>query len=147
MGLVAFVSYLKTKGGLETSDGYFLAGRGLTGTFIAGSLVLTNLSAEHLIGLNGNSYRGNMSGMGWEVTAAIAIIIMALYFLPKYLGGAFTTLPEFLTTRYDETVRRYSVILFMMGYILVTIPATLYAGAIAILELFDIPILLMVWDF
>jgi SSS family solute:Na+ symporter len=141
MGLVAFVSYLKTKGELDTSDGYFLAGRGLTGYFIAGSLVLTNLSAEHLIGLNGNSYRSNMSAMGWEVTAAIAIIIMALYFLPKYLGGAFTTLPEFLTTRYDETVRRYSVILFMMGYILVTIPATLYAGAIAILELFDIPTL------
>lgn len=139
MGLVAFISYLKTKGEVETSDGYFLAGRGLKGTFIAGSLVLTNLSAEHLIGLNGNSYRGNMSAMGWEVTAAVAIMIMAVYLLPKYLGGAFTTLPQFLTTRYDEGVRRYSVVLFMMGYILVTIPATLYSGAIAILELFDIP--------
>ena len=142
MALVAYVSYLKTKGEVETADGYFLAGRGLTGTFIAGSLLLTNLSAEQLIGLNGNSYRGNMSAMGWEVQAALAIIIMAMYLLPKYLGGAFSTLPEFLTTRYDETVRRYSVVLFMMGYILVTIPACLYAGAIAILELFDIPTLL-----
>jgi len=56
MGIVAWVSYQKTKGITDTKDGYFLAGRGLTGVFIAGSMVLTNLSAEHLIGLNGSAY-------------------------------------------------------------------------------------------
>ncbi|TYS73958.1 solute:sodium symporter family transporter [Sutcliffiella horikoshii] len=142
MGLVAWFSYLKTRGGVNDSTGYFLAGRGLTGMFIAGSLLLTNLSAEQLVGLNGASYGKNMTNMAWEVTAAFAITIMALYLLPKYLGGAFTTLPEFLSTRYDEGVRRYTVILFMLGYILVTIPSTLYSGALAILKLFDVPELL-----
>lgn len=142
MAVVAWISYLLTKGEVETSDGYFLAGRGLKGTFIAGSLLLTNLSAEQLIGLNGNAYGSNMSAMGWEVSAAIAIMLMAVYILPKYLGGAFTTLPEFLTTRYDGGVRKLSVLLFMAGYVLVTIPATLYSGALAILELFDVPALL-----
>ncbi|MGM0804389.1 MAG: solute:sodium symporter family transporter [Bacillota bacterium] len=142
MGLVAWISYLKTKGETEDSTGYFLAGRGLNGTFIAGSLLLTNLSAEHLIGLNGQGYRTNMSNMAWEVTAGFAIVIMALYLLPKYLGGAFTTLPEFLSTRFDEGVRRYTVLLFMLGYILVTIPSTLYSGALTILKLFDVPGLL-----
>lgn len=142
MGLVAWFSYLKTRGEVNDSTGYFLAGRGLTGMFIAGSLLLTNLSAEQLVGLNGASYGKNMTNMAWEVTAAFAITIMALYLLPKYLGGAFTTLPEFLSTRYDEGVRRYTVLLFMLGYILVTIPSTLYSGALAILKLFDVPELL-----
>ncbi|MFP3339933.1 hypothetical protein R0J91_18290, partial [Micrococcus sp. SIMBA_131] len=68
MALVAWVSYLKTRNSVNDSDGYFLAGRGLTGGFIAGSLLLTNLSAEQLIGLNGQAYRTNLSNMAWEVT-------------------------------------------------------------------------------
>lgn len=86
MAIVGWIAYKKTKGEVDTQDGYFLAGRGLTGTFIAGSLLLTNLSAEQLIGLNGSAFGFNMSSMAWEVTAGAAIIVMALYFLPKYLG-------------------------------------------------------------
>ena len=56
MALVAWVSWYKTRGTTETREGYFLAGRGLGATFIAGSLLLTNLSAEQLIGLNGSAY-------------------------------------------------------------------------------------------
>ncbi|QTL99763.1 solute:sodium symporter family transporter [Iocasia frigidifontis] len=139
MALVAWIAYQKTKGEVSSADGYFLAGRGLTGIFIAGSLLLTNLSAEQLIGLNGQSYRLNMSNMGWEVTAGFAIIIFALYLLPKYLRGAFTTLPAFLSDRYDEGVRRLSVYLFMLGYVFVTIPSVLYSGSLAVLKLFDVP--------
>lgn len=139
MGLVAWYSYVKTKGEVGDSAGYFLAGRGLTGGFIAGSLLLTNLSAEQLVGLNGQAYRTNLSNMAWEVTAAFAIIIMAIYLLPKYLRGNFTTLPEFLSKRYDEGVRQYSVLLFMLGYILVTAPSMLYSGALAVLQLFNFP--------
>ena len=142
MGLVAWVSYLKTRGEVGTKDGYFLAGRGLSGVFIAGSLLLTNLSAEQLIGLNGSAYGFNLSSMAWEVTAAIATVFMAMVFLPKYLAGAFATLPQFLKSRFDEDVRRYSVILFMLGYGLVTIPSVLYSGSVAVMQLFDIPALL-----
>ena len=126
MALVGWIAYQKTKGEVDTQDGYFLAGRGLTGTFIAGSLLLTNLSAEQLIGLNGSSFGFNMSSMAWEVTAGVAIIVMALYFLPKYLGGAFSTLPQFLESRFDSGVRRMTVVLFLFGYGLITIPSVLY---------------------
>jgi SSS family solute:Na+ symporter len=142
MALVAFISYQKTKGEVNTKDGYFLAGRGLTGVFIAGSMLLTNLSAEQLIGLNGSAYGYNMSSMAWEVTAAVSTIAMALIFLPRYLSGAFTTLPEFLSNRFDDDVRRLTVILFMVGYGLVTIPSVLYSGSIAVMRLFDVPTLL-----
>ena len=141
MVIVAIISYRKTRGEVSTRDGYFLAGRGLSAVFIAGSMLLTNLSAEQLIGLNGSAYGFNLSSMGWEVTAAFATICMAFIFLPRYLAGAFTTLPGFLADRFDDDVRRMTVILFMVGYGLITIPSVLYAGSIAVLQLFDVPAL------
>ena len=147
MALVAWISYLQTRGETQTKDGYFLAGRNLGGLFIAGSLLLTNLSAEQLIGLNGSAYGYNLSSMAWEVTAAAATVAMAFIFLPRYLSGAFTTLPEFLKSRYDIQVQRLSVILFMLGYGLVTIPSVLYSGSIAVIRIFDIETLLGVGQF
>ncbi|MEM9621885.1 MAG: solute:sodium symporter family transporter, partial [Pseudomonadota bacterium] len=142
MALVGWVAYVKTRGAVSTQEGYFLAGRGLTGTFIAGSLLLTNLSAEQLIGLNGSAYGFNMSSMAWEVTAGFAIIVMALVFLPRYLSGAFATLPQFLEDRFDGSVRRLTVVLFLLGYGLITIPSILYSGALAVMRIFDVPGLL-----
>jgi len=139
MALIAWISWRKTRGQTDTREGYFLAGRGLTAGFIAGSLLLTNLSAEQLIGLNGSAYGHNLSSMAWEVTAAIATVAMAFLFLPRYLAGAFTTLPEFLADRFDPTVRRMSVLLFMLGYGLVTIPSVLYSGSLAVMQFFDVP--------
>ena len=146
MGLVAFIAYRQTRGETESSDGYFLAGRGLGAPIIAGSLLLTNLSAEQLIGLNGSAYGFNLSSMAWEVTAAVATVFMAFIFLPRYLAGAFTTLPEFLNQRFDDDVRRMTVILFMLGYGLVTIPSVLYSGSLAVMKLFAIPELLAIND-
>lgn len=142
MALVAFISWRKTRGEVGTQEGYFLAGRGLSAVFIAGSLLLTNLSAEQMIGLNGSAYGFNLSSMAWEVTAAFATVCMAFIFLPRYLAGAFSTLPQFLCDRFDDSVRRMTVILFMVGYGLVTIPGVLYSGSIAVLQLFDMPGLL-----
>ncbi len=147
MAFVAWVSYLKSRGEAGSRDGYFLAGRGLSGLFIAGSLLLTNLSAEQLIGLNGSAYGFNMSSMAWEVTAAISTVAMAFLFLPRYLAGAFTTLPEFLRERFDPQVQLMAVILFMLGYGLVTIPSVLYSGSIAVMSLFDVPGLFGLGDF
>lgn len=147
MAGVAYISYRASRDEVQTQDGYFLAGRNLGGLFIAGSLLLTNLSAEQLIGLNGSAYGHNMSSMAWEVTAAISTIAMAMIFLPRYLKGAFTTLPEFLNDRYDADVRRYSVVLFMLGYGLVTIPSVLYSGSIAVIKIFDVPTLLGLSEF
>ena len=140
LALVGWASYLKTKGTTGTADGYFLAGRSLTGTFVAGSLLLTNLSAEQLIGLSGSAYATNLSSMAWEVTAGIATVVMALVFLPRYLRAGFTTLPQFLAERYDDRVRRASAILFVIGYTLITIPSVLYAGSVAVVTLVDLPV-------
>ncbi len=138
--MVGFIAWVRTRRErLDTSDGYFLAGRGLTGWVIAGSMILTNLSAEHLVGLNGQSYSINLSGMAWECTAAFATIVMALYFLPRYLRGAFTTLPEFFEDRYDASTRRLMSLLLLAGYMAITLPAgVLYPGAVAVNRIFNI---------
>lgn len=139
MVLIFIVTYYKARGETKSTEGYFLAGRGLTGTFIAGLVLLTNLSAEQLIGLNGQAYRSNLSNMAWEVTAPIAIVIMALFLLPKYLEGAFTTLPEFLSNRYDSGVQQMTAGLFLLSYVFVMIPSTLYSGSLAVLRIFNVP--------
>lgn len=137
--LVAVVaSKLVTSDDQSTSKGYFLAGNGLSGLFIAGSMMLTNLSAENLVGLSGQSYGFNMSGMAWEATASVATVVMAFVFLPLYLKKGYTTLPEFMEDRYGGFIRRTVSLLFMIGYLFVGIPVCLYAGAIGFNQIFDL---------
>lgn len=134
MALVAYISYRLTRGRVSDSTGFFLAGRSLTGTFIAGSLLLTNISAEQIIGLAGSAYAFNLSSMAWEIGAVVAIMITALVFLPRYLANGFTTLPQFLGERFSPAIRFATVALFLLGYGLVTIPSVLYSGTIAVVE-------------
>ena len=85
-GLVAFLTWRLTRNtDINTDEGYFLAGRSLTAIFVAGSLLLTNLSTEQLIGLNAGSFNDGLSLMCWETVAGISLVMLALYFLPRYL--------------------------------------------------------------
>ncbi|KEI08674.1 symporter [Clostridium sp. K25] len=136
--IVAIISYIKTKGSDSTAKGYFLAGRGLSATVIASSMVLTSLSTEQLVGVNGDSYASNFSIMAWTVVSIIPLIVLAVYLLPKYLKGGFTTIPEFFQERYDEKTRRLMSILFLIGYTFVMIPGSLYSGAIAFTKIFNV---------
>lgn len=104
--LVAVISYVKTKGDDQsTADGYFLAGRGLPGFVIAGSLLLTNLSAEQLVGTNGQTWSVGMSPMAFEIVAAPCCIVLALFAAPRYLKSGITTIPELIGLRYDRSTK------------------------------------------
>jgi SSS family solute:Na+ symporter len=105
---------------------------------IAGSLILTNLSTEHLIGLNADAYRHTIAVMAWETTAALAMVLMALYFLPKYLSRGLTTIPQFLADRYDQTTRVVATVLFLLSYTVAILPIVLLFGASGLENLFDI---------
>lgn len=125
-GLVALISWYKTKEeNLSTKEGYFLAGRGLSGLVIAGSLEMTNLSTEQLVGQAGQSYSTNMGAMSWSVNASIALLALALIFLPKYLKAGITTIPEFLEVRFDRTTKQIISFLFLLGYMLTYLPTVL----------------------
>jgi len=141
--LVAIISYYKTRNTGETSsDGYFLGGRSLTAGVIAGSLLLTNLSTEQIVGLNGASYTSGLSVMVWETLAAIAMVVTAIFLLPRYLKGGLTTVPGFLAKRFDVTTKTLTSVLFLTGYVVVLLPVILYSGSLAISGMFGIPELL-----
>jgi len=141
--LVAVISYLATRKTEESSsDGYFLGGRSLTAGVIAGSLLLTNLSTEQIVGLNGAAYESGLSVMVWETLAAVAMIITAIFLLPKYLKGGLTTVPGFLARRFDTTTKTLTSVLFLSGYVVVLLPVILYSGSLAISGMFNIPELL-----
>lgn len=141
--VVAVISWFLTKNeDLKSNTGYFLGGRSLSGIVIAGSLILTNLSAEQLVGLNGNGFSSGLSSMSWEVTSGITLVFMALIFLPRYLKGGFTTVPEFLEERFDKGTRNLVTGLFLVSLTLVTLPIVLYAGGIALNSLFNVSELL-----
>ncbi|MFT4848147.1 MAG: SSS family solute:Na+ symporter [Sediminicola sp.] len=141
--LVAVISYLKTRKTDEaTSDGYFLGGRSLTAGVIAGSLLLTNLSTEQIVGLNGSAYASGLSVMVWETLAAIAMVVTAMFLLPRYLKGGITTVPQFLSKRFDVTTKTLTSGLFLTGYVVVLLPIILYSGSLAISGMFNVPELL-----
>lgn len=137
--LVALISYVKTKGDdTSTKEGYFLAGRGLPGIVICGSLMMTNISAEQLVGQNGQSYIGSISVMGWELLAALSLVIFALVMLPRFLGRNITTIPEFLEGRYGTSIRKLVSIIFLAAYIITMLPLILYAGSVVLEQLFGV---------
>lgn len=128
--LVALATWWITRGGGEATDeSYFLAGRSLTGVFIAGSLLLTNLSTEQLIGLNAAAYTEGLSVMAWEVVAGISLVALALVFLPRYLKSGIATVPQFFEERYGSGVRTLTTFLFVVAYMLILLPFVLYLGA------------------
>ena len=138
--LVAVISYLATRKTNEnSSDGYFLGGRSLTGIVIAGSLLLTNLSTEQIVGLNGQAYEQGILVMAWETIAAITMVIIAIFLLPRYLKGGIATIPQYLERRYDKSTKAIVSGLFLSGYVTIFLPVVLYTGASAINTMFDIP--------
>ena len=137
--LVAGISYAYTRRDrMITWDAYFLGGRSLTAWVIAGSLMLTNLSTEHLIGLNGDAFNHTIAVTAWETTAALAMVGTALYFMPRFLRMGLSTIPEYLTGRYDRATGVIAATVFLFSYVLAILPVVLLFGASGIDSLFGL---------
>jgi len=138
-GFVAFYAWFKLrKEKLDTSEGYFLGGRSLTGVVIAGSMLLTNISTEHLIGMNGSSYKNGFIIIGWEVTSALALVVAAMFFIPRYLRLGLTTIPEYLEKRFDGLTRSLVALFLVVSFVVTLLPIVLYTGAINLESIFNV---------
>ena len=137
--LVALIVYIIIRKNPQSgAEGYFLGGRQLTAWVIAGSLILTNLSTEHLIGLNADAFRHTIAVMAWETTAALAMVVTALFFLPRYLKRGLTTIPDFLEERFSKMTALIATILFLFSYVIAILPVVLLFGATGMESLFGI---------
>ncbi len=122
----------------STSQGFFLAGRSLPYPLIAGSLLLTNLSTEQLVGLNGDAFLYGLCVMVWEVVAVIALVFMAWFFLPRFLKSGVSTVPEYLQLRFDRSTQVISNIIFLIAYVVILLPMILYSGAVGMVDILDL---------
>ncbi|WP_336987107.1 SLC5 family protein [Altererythrobacter aquiaggeris] len=135
--LIAFATYLhcrgKSKGAAADEKDYFLANGGLSWYFVAGSITLTNLSTDQLIGMNGNQ----MALLAWWEFAAVAgLMILCFVFLPVYYRNECTTTTELLQKKYgDKHIRALISVLFLFGNLFIFLPAILYGGSLFLLTM------------
>ena len=121
----------------KDSESYFLAGRGLKWWLIGFSLIAANISTEQFVGMSGQAadYVG-LAIASYEWMAAITLVVVAFFFLPKFLKSGVYTAPEFLRVRFNESARLIMAIFTMIMYVGVTISAVVYSGALTLSTLF-----------
>ena len=142
IGLISLAYYLsrKPKGEERSAEDYFLAGRSLPWWAIGASLIAANISAEQIIGMSGEGFVVGMAIAVWELTAAIALIIMAKYFLPLFLEKQIYTMPQFLEQRFDRRVSLVLSFFWIIVYIFINLTSVLWLGSLSINALTDISI-------
>jgi SSS family solute:Na+ symporter len=124
--------YQRRKSREHDSKAFFLAEGLLTWWAIGASLIASNISAEQFIGMSGNGFFVGIAVSAYEWIAALALIIIAVFFMPIYLKNKIYTMPQFLKTRYNETVALIMAVFWLFLYVFVNLTSILYLGAIAI---------------
>ena len=124
--------YRRKKKAVTNTHDFFLAEGSLTWWAIGASLIASNISAEQFIGMSGNGYDIGIAVAAYEWIAAIALIIVAVWFIPVYLKNKIFTMPQFLKTRYNETVALIMAILWLFLYVFINLTSLLYLGAVTI---------------
>ena len=153
LDLAAFVAFLATVIGIslyasreeETTADYFLAGRKLSWWLIGFSLIASNISTEHFVGMAGRGYDIGLAIASYEWMAAVTMVIVAIFFLPKFLRSGIYTIPEYLEYRYSTGARTLMAGYVMVAYVVVALASVLYAGSLALQSIFGMDIIAGVW--
>lgn len=134
----AALTWWKSRASVRSKDraqDFFLAGGHLSWPFIAGSLLLTNISAEQIVGMNGAQ---NLLQVWWEFGAAVGLLVLAKVLVPMYYRYGCTTTTELLEKRLgDASLRRIVSTLFLLGYLFILLPMVLYTGARFMKSMFE----------
>ncbi|MGK0385373.1 MAG: SSS family solute:Na+ symporter, partial [Bacteroidia bacterium] len=145
--LVTFISFIVLVIGVslyagrkeETSEDYFLAGRGLTWWLIGLSLIASNISSEHFVGMSGKGFSSvGLAIASYEWIAAVTLVFVAVFFLPRFLRAGIYTIPEFLEYRFNRNARTLMAVLVIVFFVLVTLATVLYSGALALHTIFGL---------
>jgi SSS family solute:Na+ symporter len=131
--------YRNKKPGASGTKDYFLAEGSLTWWAIGASIIASNISAEHFIGMSGSGFAMGLAIASYEWMAAATLIIVAAFFLPIYLKNKIYTMPQFLAGRYNDTVSTLMTVFWLLVYVLVNLTSIFFLGAIAIETITGIP--------
>lgn len=124
--------YHKKKSKETDSKDFFLAEGSLTWWAIGASLIASNISAEHFIGMSGSGFALGLAISTYEWMAAATLIIVAVFFIPVYLKNKIYTMPQFLSRRYNDTVATIMAIFWLLVYVFVNLTSIIYLGALAV---------------
>ena len=124
--------YNKKKGKAQSSKDFFLAEGSLTWWAIGASLIASNISAEHFIGMSGSGFALGLAISTYEWMAAATLLIVAIFILPVYLKNNIFTMPSFLAKRYNGTVSTIMAVIWLLVYVFVNLTSIIYLGALAI---------------
>ncbi|HET6542351.1 MAG TPA: sodium/sugar symporter [Chryseolinea sp.] len=127
-----YVYRKKSSSAPGSSKDFFLAEGSLTWWAIGASLIASNISAEHFIGMSGSGFALGLAISTYEWMAAATLIIVAVFFIPIYLKNKIYTMPQFLARRYNDTVSTIMAVFWILVYVFVNLTSIIYLGAIAI---------------
>ena len=136
LGLVGIVVWVAMQEEEDTED-YFLAGRNATWLAIGASIFASNIGSEHLVGLASAGAQSGMAMAHWEFHSWI-IMMLAWIFIPFYWRTKIFTTPEFLERRYTPQTRTFFSFISLVSYVLTKVSVTVFAGGLAIQEIFGI---------
>jgi SSS family solute:Na+ symporter len=125
-----YMAYVKKAG--KSSSNFFLGGRSIKWPIIGASIFATNIGAEHLVGLSGDSYRYGLSAGSVELTTAITLGFACAILFPYYMKNKIYTIPEFLEIRYDKRARTFFSALMLLISVMTKLAFTLFAGALVL---------------
>ena len=120
----------KTKN--TTTQGFFLAEGSLTWWAIGASLIASNISAEHFIGMSGSGFAIGLAISSYEWMSAATLIIVAVFFIPIYLKNKIYTMPQLLSLRYNDTVATIMAVFWLLLYVFINLTSILYLGSLAL---------------
>ena len=132
VSVYGYTIYRKREKNEHDAKAYFLAEGTLTWWAIGASLIASNISAEQFIGMSGEGFFLGIAVAAYEWVAAIALIIVAIWFIPVYLKNKIYTMPQFLKTRYNESTALIMAVFWLFLYVFVNLTSILYLGAVAI---------------
>ena len=122
----------------ETAQEFFLAEGSLTWWAIGASLIASNISAEHFIGMSGSGFAIGLAISSYEWMSGLVLIIVGLFFIPMFLKNRIYTMPQFLATRYNEQVSSIMALFWLLVYVFVNLTSIIYLGALAITSIANI---------
>jgi SSS family solute:Na+ symporter len=132
IALYGYWIYKKKSNKSDTASGFFLAEGSLTFWAIGASLIASNISAEHFIGMSGSGFAIGLAISSYEWMAAAALIVVAVFFLPVYLKNHIYTMPQFLRQRYNSGVATTMAVFWLLLYVFVNLTSIIYLGALAL---------------
>ncbi|NQX52325.1 sodium/solute symporter [Pedobacter panaciterrae] len=124
--------YHKKKTTSSSAKDFFLAEGSLTWWAIGASLIASNISAEHFIGMSGSGFALGLAIASYEWMAAATLIIVAIFIIPVYLKNKIFTMPQFLSKRYNDQVSTIMAVFWLLVYVFVNLTSIIYLGALAI---------------